>query len=96
MVSPDDMLAWKEVGIGVVAIIVFYKFASMVVINATNQMAQLHQDFLVAYKENTKALIEFVSEFKEHIKMKDVAIQMLEKRHDELEEKYEYLKRSHE
>lgn len=75
---------------------IFYKFASMVVINATKQMSQLHSDFLVAYKENTKALTELVAEFKEHINIKNHALELLEERHRQLEDKYEQLRKFHE
>lgn len=100
----DDLLLWKEVGIGLAGIYVFYQFATMVVKIVTNQMMELEKRFVTfiedTYKENTKTLTDLVNEFKEHNKMKDEAILMLEKRHDELkkefEEKYERLRKYHE
>lgn len=93
----EDILAYKDLGIGAVAMFVFYKFATTVTNNAAKQMTELQGQFLVAYKENTKALQELVAEFKEHINIKDNALQVLEKRHDELrnefEEKYQFLKK---
>lgn len=74
----DDLLVWKELGIGAVGMFVFYRFAMQVTNNAAKQMAQLHIDFLGAYKENTKALEKLIAEFKEHIRCKDEAIRLLE------------------
>lgn len=93
----EDLTTLRDLSIGAVGMVVFYKFASMVVNNATQQMTQLHNNFLAAYKENTKALQELVTEFKEHVREKDHAIELLEKRHDELkkelEDKYDYLRK---
>lgn len=80
MVGVDDLLILRDLGIGAVAMYVFYKFASMVTNNAAVQMLQLHADFLLAYKENTKALIGLIAEFKEHIRCKDEAIRLLEEK----------------
>lgn len=81
MVGTEDILVWRDLGIGAVAMYVFYKFATTVTNNAAKQMLQLHSDFLLAYKENTKALIELVASFKEHIRTKDEAIRLLEERY---------------
>lgn len=89
MVGTDDLLIWKDIGIGAVGIVVFYKFATKVTDNAAKQMTQLHTSFLEAYKENTKVMSELVSEFHNHIKMKDQAIQALRDCIEKLERKYE-------
>lgn len=78
----DDLLLWKELGIGAVGMYVFYKFAHTVVDivtkNAAKQMEEFHKQFLGAYKENTKALLELVVLFKDHTNSKDAAIRLLE------------------
>lgn len=89
MVGMEDILAWKELGIGAVAMVVFYSFATRVTDNATRQLTQLHTNFLEAYKENTKVMSELVAEFHDHIKMKDQAIQALRDCIEKLERKYE-------
>lgn len=81
MIELQDIIALKELGIGVIAMFVFYKFASKVTDNATNQMTQLHIDFLGAYKENTKALQEMFLELREHRTTKDKALSLLEERY---------------
>lgn len=81
MAGLEDILIWKDVGIGIVGMYVFYMFATTVTNNAAKQMLQLHSDFLVAYKENTMALVELVTSFKEHIRTKDEAIRLLEEKY---------------
>lgn len=85
----EDILVWKELGIGAIAMVIFYSFAVRVTDNAAKQMTQLHNDFLIAYKENTKVMSELVAEFHNHIKMKDEAIQALRDCIEKLERKYE-------
>lgn len=80
MAGLDDLLIWRDLGIGAVAMIVFYKFATQVTDNAAKQMLQLHSDFLIAYRDNTKALIELIAIFKEHTAVKDAAIRLLEEK----------------
>jgi len=81
MAGVEDITIWRDLGIGAVGMYVFYKFATTVTNNAAKQMLQLHADFLLAYKENTKALIELVASFKEHIRTKDEAIRLLEEKY---------------
>lgn len=96
MAGVDDLLVWKELGVGAVGMMVFYKFATTVTNNAAKQMEQLHTSFLEAYKDNTKTLTELVAEFKDHNRTKDRALEMLEENQKKLEEKYESLRKSHE
>lgn len=81
MAGIEDILVWKDVGIGIVGMYVFYMFATTVTNNAAKQMLQLHTDFLLAYRENTKALVELIAEFKEHMRLKDDAIRLLENKY---------------
>lgn len=78
MAGAEDILIWKDVGIGIVGMYVFYKFATTVTNNAATQMLQLHADFLEAYKENTKALVGLTILFDKHMASKDAAIKLLE------------------
>lgn len=80
MVGLEDLVILRDLGIGAVGMYVFYKFAMTVTNNAAKQMLQLHADFLLAYRENTKALIELIVEFKEHMRIKDAAIKLLEEK----------------
>ena len=80
MVGLEDLSILRDLGIGAVAMYIFYMFATTVTNNAAKQMLQLHADFLLAYKENTKALIGLIAEFKEHIRCKDDAIRLLEEK----------------
>lgn len=77
----DDVIIYRDIGIGATAMIIFYKFATTVTNNAAVQMLQLHTDFLTAYKDNTKALIDLVVAFREHTLSKDMAIKLLEERY---------------
>ncbi len=78
MAGIEDITIWRDLGIGAVAMIVFYKFATTVTNNAAKQMEQLHTNFLEAYKDNTKALHELVALFEEHTSTKDAAIKLLQ------------------
>lgn len=80
MAGLDDLLVWRDLGIGAVAMYVFYKFATTVTNNAAKQMLQLHADFILAYKENTQALIKLIAEFEEHMRIKDAALKLLEEK----------------
>lgn len=80
MAGLDDILVWRDLGIGAVAMYVFYKFATTVTNNAAKQMLQLHADFILAYKENTQALIKLIAEFEEHMRIKDAALKLLEEK----------------
>lgn len=101
----------QNLGVGIVALVIFYFFAEKYRKDFFNQLdlankraEESQQRFMTfienSYKDNTSVLTELLDEFKEHTKMKDTAIIMLEKRHDELkkefEEKYEYLRKYHE
>ncbi len=99
----DDILAYKDLGIGAVSMIIFYLFASktrddaMEQIKSSNKQSQDNQkEFIEAYKENTKAIQDLVLEFKEHIKTKEHALELLEEHQHSLEEKYNELKKYHE
>lgn len=85
----EEILAFKDLGIGAIAVVIFYSFAVKVTDNAARQLTQLHTSFLEAYKENTKVMSELVTEFHNHIKMKDEAIQALRDCIGKLERKYE-------
>lgn len=80
MTIADDILIWRDLGVGAVGMYIFYKFATTVTNNAATQMLQLHSDFLAAYKENTKALQDLVASFRNHTESKDAAIKLLEDR----------------
>lgn len=107
----EEILAFKDLGIGALSIAIFYMFAKsyrqdfFAQLEEANRRGEESQKRFTTfientYKDNTKALQELVTEFKDHNKLKDTAIDMLEKRHDELrrefEEKYEYIRKYHE
>jgi hypothetical protein len=102
----EDILAYKDLGIGAISMVIFYVFAKSYredffkqLQDANKRGEESQQRFMTfiegSYRENTKALSELISESREHIKLKNSAIEMLEERHRELEVKYEELKRYH-
>lgn len=82
MALVEDIAIYRDIGIGAIAMIIFYKFATVVTNNAHTQLLQLHTDFLMAYRDNTKALADLVSAFKEHTSSKDTAIRLLQENYD--------------
>lgn len=102
----EEILAYKDLGIGAISMVIFYAFAKsyredfFAQLQESNKRGEESQQRFMtfiegSYKENTKALSELVSESREHTKLKNSAIEMLEERHKELEAKYEELKRYH-
>lgn len=107
----EEIITLKELGTTVIIMAIFYLFAESYrkdffkQLEEANRREEESQKRFIAfientYKNNTKALQELVTEFKDHNKLKDTVIEMLEKRHDELrkefEDRYDDLKKFHE
>lgn len=103
----SNIIALKDLGIGAISMVVFYAFAREIVRNYSRQLEDTNKrftDFMEkSYKENTKTIAELVNSFKEHINIKERALEMLEtsmqlqeQRFKDLDEKYEYLRKYHE
>lgn len=107
----DEVIMYKDLGIGAISMVIFYAFARSYREDFFKQLQEANKrgeesqkrfmDFLeTTFKDNTKTIQELVQAFKDHTRIKDAALLLLEQRHDELkkemEEKYQYLKKFHE
>lgn len=103
----EEITIFQEVGVPTGALILIYVFSKWTMERAFRQVQdanrrgeEAQQRYVVfienAYKENTKAMTKLVESFKDHIKTKERALDMLEDRQKKLEENYERLRKYHE
>ncbi len=93
----EDLTVLKELGFGIVSLLIIYILGKKVTDNAFKQIQEANErgevshkqfiDFMEnAYKDNTKAFERFCDLFTDHLKAKETAISMLREQQDMLKD----------
>lgn len=95
MVGIEEIAAYKDIGIGAIALVIIYNFAKWTSDKALTQIEEANKraaesqnrfsSFLeTSYRENTRVMSELVSSIKEHVKIKEEALELLKEQQDML------------